>query len=170
MTTNPDWEELGRALKRARGSRKIAPSARAIGISSTQLSNYEKASTTSGRPPMERLIGLARYYGVDPIPLLDLAGYDPGVGLLGAMGGDAGQIGGGGMTKSEGEPRVPDERSEKNVVRISAQAIGWELSATYTDAEDRQRALEDIGKVWSSIMGGTGNGGAVSEGREDQPG
>jgi transcriptional regulator with XRE-family HTH domain len=69
----------------------------------------------------------------------------------------------------EGATVTPSvERPERNVVRISAQAIGWELSATYTDAEDRVHALEDIAKAWAAMMGGSGGIGGSSS--EDGPG
>jgi transcriptional regulator with XRE-family HTH domain len=67
-------------------------------------------------------------------------------------------------TQSDGDVSVPT--SEQNVVRIKAQAIGWELSATYTDAEDRLHALEDISKAWAAMMGG----GARTGGNVDDAG
>ncbi len=161
MTTTPDWEGLGDALRQARGSRKIAPSARAVGISPTQLSNYEKASPTSGRPPMERLLDLAEFYGTDPDPWLALVGYERGTGSRRPVT-DRNSHHSGAVEPSGVPANVPSTevtRPERNVVRISAQAIGWELSATYTDAEDRVQALEDIAKAWAAMMGAQRDGG-----------
>lgn len=69
------WERLGAELERARGDMKAASVARAIGISGKQLRNYERGIGTSGRPGVERLLALAAYYGQDPVPWLNIAGY-----------------------------------------------------------------------------------------------
>lgn len=56
------------------------------------------------------------------------------------------------------------EQGGRKYVRIAAQAVGWELTASYTDADDRRAALADIAEAWRHIMGGTGDGGADAGG------
>lgn len=71
---------------------------------------------------------------------------------------------GAGLSQSSEAP-ASVEQTERNVVKVSAQAIGWELSATFTDAADRVRALEDISRAWAAMMGGPGTGGDSSADR-----
>jgi transcriptional regulator with XRE-family HTH domain len=52
------------------------------------------------------------------------------------------------------------QQGDRQYVRIAAQAVGWELTASYTDADDRRTALADIAEAWRHIMGGTGDGGS----------
>lgn len=59
MTEQQQWARLGDELTTARGSLKRAPVARALGISSTQLANYEKGDGRSGRPSAERIVRMA---------------------------------------------------------------------------------------------------------------
>lgn len=60
----------------------------------------------------------------------------------------------------EGATVTDVEQGERKYVRIAAQAVGWELTASYTDPDDRRTALADIAEAWRYIMGGTGDGGA----------
>lgn len=71
----PDWVGLGARLTEARGDLKAAAVAREVGLSGTQLRNYERGLAKSGRPSAERIIALADYYRVDPEPWLALVGY-----------------------------------------------------------------------------------------------
>lgn len=71
----PDWVGLGARLTEARGDLKAAAVAREVGLSGTQLRNYERGLAKSGRPSAERIIALADYYRVDPEPWLTLVGY-----------------------------------------------------------------------------------------------
>ena len=61
----PDWVGLGARLTEARGDLKAAAVAREVGLSGTQLRNYERGLAKSGRPSAERIIALADYYRVD---------------------------------------------------------------------------------------------------------
>jgi transcriptional regulator with XRE-family HTH domain len=74
--SEPDWEELGRQLERARGPRTANEVGRALGFSGKQLRNYERSLGATGRPPASRLMALARHYGVPADPWLALAGYE----------------------------------------------------------------------------------------------
>lgn len=74
--TEPDWEELGRQLEKARGPLTANEVARALGFSGKQLRNYERALGATGRPPAGRIMALARHYGVPAEPWLRLAGYE----------------------------------------------------------------------------------------------
>lgn len=122
----PRWDELGRELEQARGSLKAAAVAREVGLSPTQLRNYERGLAKSGRPSAERIVSLATYYGVDPGPWLDLVGYVvPRRGaLVGTVVSGSGQPLSHEQGARRGEELVASEREEIAAVLVR---IGQEL-------------------------------------------
>lgn len=124
----PNWEQLGRELEQARGSLKAAAVARAVGLSGTQLRNYERGLAKSGRPSAERLVALATLYGVDAQPWLDLVGYT----VPARAGGSLSLVGGIGQARphqrgaDRGEELVASERDE---IAAALVRIGQELVA-----------------------------------------